>query len=77
MSALPKVPPFSVPNMQKSFSLCRRMKHIGGRIEDLAKAPHDPTHWAVLHSVIGDGSVPAALRCRFIEVLQRLSVLTS
>jgi hypothetical protein len=37
------------------------------------KAPHDPTDWAVLHSVIGDDRIPAALRSRFIEVLQTVS----
>lgn len=46
---------------------------IAARMEDLARAPEDSTYWGMLHSVVGDGLVPAALRPRFIEILKTIS----
>jgi hypothetical protein len=43
---------------------------LGGQLEDFAKAPNEPLHWAIMHSVIGEGEMPETLRARFIEILR-------
>jgi len=45
-------------------------EEIASSLESLAKAPHEAKNWIVMHSVIGDGMMPATLRPRLYEILQ-------
>lgn len=45
-------------------------EEIGARLQELAKAPDDPTLWAMISSVVGEGDLPVSLKERLIEILQ-------